>query len=100
MTDTADKDKPEKNRKSNWWGPAGVVARSLAGAAARVAFRGCWHGKMSWPVSLQGYSYQVCLGCGAMRLFNEKKFGAYGPFGNDLEQLIAWEKSREPESNP
>ncbi len=55
---------------------------------------------MSWPVSLQGYSYQVCLGCGAMRLFNEKKFGAYGPFGNDLEQLIAWEKSREPESNP
>jgi hypothetical protein len=41
-----------------------------------VAFRLWWHGKMSWPVSLQGYSYQVCLGGGTVRLFNGKKFSA------------------------
>jgi hypothetical protein len=28
-----------------------------------------------------------------MRLFNEKAFTAYGPFRNDLNELIAWEKS-------
>ena len=68
------------------------MATSLAGAAA-VAFRGCWHSKMSWPVAVQGYSYQVCLNCGAMRLFDENTFSAYGPFRYDLNELIAWEKS-------
>ena len=82
-----------------------MVARRRCGKQSRWrrghgGIRGCWHGKMSWPVSLQGYSYRVCLSCGAMRLVNEKKFGAYGPFRNHLEQLIAWERSREPESNP
>ncbi len=41
-------EKAEKLKKSNWWWP-GIVATSLAGAAV-VAFRGCWHGKMGWPV--------------------------------------------------
>jgi hypothetical protein len=48
---------------------------------------------MSWPVAVQGYSYQVCLNCGAMRLFDENTFSAYGPFRYDLNELIAWEKS-------
>ena len=65
-----------------------------------VAFRGCWHGKMSWPIGVQGYSYQVCLSCGAMRLFDEKIFSAFGPFRYDLNELIIWEKSRKPESHP
>ena len=85
--------KPEKLRKSMWWWPAGVVASGLARAAVVAAFSGCWHGKMGWPVRVHGYSYQVCLNCGAMRLFNEKAFTAYGPFRNDLNELIAWEKS-------
>ncbi|MGD1216265.1 MAG: hypothetical protein ABR861_14900 [Terriglobales bacterium] len=93
MTDPVEQERPEKLKKSSWWWP-GVVASSLAGAAAVVAFRGCWHGKMSWPVGVQGYSYQVCLSCGAMRLFDEKTFSAYGPFRNDLNELIAWEKPR------
>jgi hypothetical protein len=96
MTDASRQHKLEKPRKSSWWWPTGVVASSLAGAAAVVAFRGCWHGKMSWPVGVQGCSYQVCLRCGAMRLFDEKTFSAYGPFRNDLNQLIAWEKSAKP----
>ena len=92
MNDPVVQGKSEKPKKSNWWWP-GVVATSLAGAAV-MAFRGCWHSKMSWPLGVQGYSYQVCLNCGAMRLFDEKNFRAYGPFRYDLKQLIAWEQSR------
>ena len=92
MTHSVEQEKPEKLKKSNWWWPAGVLATSLGGMAV-VAFRGCWHRKMSWPVGVQGYSYQVCLGCGAMRLFDEKTFNAYGPFRYDVDELIAWEKS-------
>ena len=96
MTDAVQPEKPGRLKKSNWWWP-GVVATSLAGAAV-VAFRGCWHKKMSWPVGAQGYSYQVCLSCGAKRLFDEKTFRAYGPFRydlneNDINELIAREKS-------
>jgi hypothetical protein len=44
---------------------------------------------MSWPVRGQGYAYQVCLGCGAKRLFDEERFRAYGPYRYDLNELIA-----------
>src|SRR5580698_9514332 len=87
------REKSGKLKKSNWWWP-GAMATSLAGAAV-VAFRGCWHGKMGWPVTVQGYSYQVCLSCGAMRLFDENTFSAHGPFRYDLNALIAWQKSTE-----
>ncbi len=56
--------------------------------------RGCWHGKMSWPVRAQDHSYQVCLGCGIKRLFNEKDFRSYGPYSYDLARLIAWDRNR------
>src|SRR5258707_10771576 len=88
MTEPVEQEKAEKLKRSNWWWP-GVVASSLAGAAVLV-FRGCWHGKMSWPIGGQGYSYQVCLSCGAKRLFDEKTFTAYGPFRYDLNELTAW----------
>ena len=48
---------------------------------------------MSWPVRSQGYAYQVCLGCGAKRLFDEERFRAYGPWGYDLNKMIAWSKA-------
>ncbi|MFZ0686533.1 MAG: hypothetical protein WAM89_13390 [Terriglobales bacterium] len=86
--------KAEAHKTFSWWRPAAVVASSLAGAAALVAFRGCWHGRMSWPIGGQGYSYQVCLKCGAKRLFDEKRFSAYGPFRNDLDDLITWRGSQ------
>jgi hypothetical protein len=92
MTDAVGREKPAKLKNSNWWW-RGVAATSLAGAAV-MAFRGCWHGKMSWPIGVEGYSYQVCLSCGAKRLFDEDTFSAYGPFRNDLNELIAWEKPR------
>ena len=68
------------------------MATGFAGLAV-VLFRGCWHSKMSWPVRAQEYSYQVCLGCGIKRLFDEKAFCAYGPFSYDLNRLIATENA-------
>jgi len=91
MTEAVEQQGSGKFKKSSWWW-RGVVATSLAGAAV-AAFRGCWHRKMGWPVAVQGYSYQVCLSCGAKRLFDEKTFSAYGPFRYDLNELIAREKS-------
>src|SRR5260221_14424389 len=88
MNEPVEQEKAEKLKRSNWWWP-GVVASSLAGAAV-LAFRGCWHGKMSWPIGGQGYSYQVCLSCGAKRLFDEKNFSAYGPFRYYLNEITAW----------
>jgi hypothetical protein len=98
MTDRVGQEKPEKFRKSSWRWP-GVVVSSLAGAAV-LTFRGCWHRKMSWPIGGQGYSYQVCLSCGAKRLFDEKTFSAYGPFRYDLNELTAWERSAKPNVHP
>jgi hypothetical protein len=46
---------------------------------------------MSWPVRYQQHSYQVCLGCGIKRLFDEKSFCAYGPYSYDLNKLISWD---------
>ena len=65
-----------------------MVATGFAGAAVFL-FRGCWHNKMSWPVRMQGRSYQVCLGCGIKRLFDEKTFRAYGPYSYDIHKLLA-----------
>jgi hypothetical protein len=81
------------SKKPRWFWPLGVVATGIAGAAL-VAFRGCWHRKMSWPVRSQGHSYQVCLGCGIKRLFDEQEFQSYGPFSYDLNQLIEWDRVR------
>ena len=76
-----------------WKLPLGLLATGVAGAAVLV-FRGCWHRKMSWPVRYQQHSYQVCLGCGIKRLFDEKAFRAYGPYSYDLDRLVAWDAGK------
>ena len=81
-----------KAKRSRWLWPLGLMATGMAGAA--VLFRGCWHRKMSWPVRSAGHSYQVCLGCGAKRLFDEDAFQSYGPFNYDLQRLVAWDGER------
>jgi len=82
-----------EENKRRWFWPWGLLATGLAGAGV-VILRGCWHSKMSWPVRAQNHSYQVCLGCGIKRLFDESEFRAYGPYSYDLNRLIAWDQSR------
>lgn len=82
-----------EQKKSRWFWPWGLLATGLAGAGV-VILRGCWHRKMSWPVRAQGHSYQVCLGCGIKRLFDESDFRAYGPYSYDLNRLIAWDQAK------
>lgn len=91
----------EAKKRSGWLWPLGLLATGLAGAGV-VIFRGCWHGKMSWPVRFKDHSYQVCLGCGIKRLFDEKAFRAYGPYSYDLDRLISMDRARrvQPEAAP
>jgi hypothetical protein len=53
---------------------------------------------MSWPVRVNDehvdFSYQTCRDCGIMRLFDERAFRGYGPYGYDLHALIAHERLR------
>lgn len=82
----------EKRKLFKRWWPS-ILVGALAGAVVALS-RGCWHGKLGWPVRAKGYSYQVCLTCGAMRLFDENTFRGYGPFRYDLNKLIALEKAK------
>jgi hypothetical protein len=83
----------EKKNKSRRLWPLGLLATGVAGTAVMI-LRGCWHSKMSWPIRMQEHSYQVCLGCGIKRLFDEKNFRAFGPYSYDLSRLVAWDQSR------
>ena len=84
----------EVSKKSKWLWPLGLLTTGLAGVAV-VLFRGCWHSKMSWPVRAQEYSYQVCMGCGIKRLFDERAFRAYGPYSYEISRLIAWDREHQ-----
>ena len=55
--------------------------------------RGCRHSRMGWPMREGEHSYQVFLGGGIKRLFDEKKFRGYGPYGYDVKELIAREQA-------
>lgn len=84
-----------KRRRVHWVFPLGIGLAGLASAAAFV-LRGCWHSNMSWPARAEDehgdFSYQVCMDCGIMRLFDERKFRSVGPYGYDLHALIAGER--------
>jgi hypothetical protein len=88
-----------KKARLRWFWPASVIAASVTGAAV-VMMRGCWHRKMSWPLSVQGSSYRVCLGCGIKRLFDEPTFTSYGPYSYDLNKLKAWDEARQAQGRP
>jgi hypothetical protein len=95
MPEAEEKPESGKSSKSSLLWAVGAATTGLAGIAL-LLLRGCWHRRMSWPVRSQGHAYQVCLGCGVKRLFDEKEFRPYGPFRYDLNELIAWEKSQRP----
>ena len=41
---------------------------------------GCWHRRMSWPLTRDGQTYRGCLKCGARRRFDVKTWKTYGSF--------------------
>ena len=82
----------KRKRRSRWVWPLGLLAAG-AGSAAAFLLRGCWHTKMGWPVREGDHSYRVCLGCGIKRLFDEKRFRGYGPYGYEVQELIARERA-------
>jgi hypothetical protein len=102
----AKKEKPEqpapKRRPVRWMLPLSLAVAGL-GSTAAILLRGCWHTKMSWPTRVPAaegghhqdfsYSYQVCMKCGIKRLFDEKYFRGYGPFGYDVHELIARDRA-------
>jgi hypothetical protein len=98
MTDAVKQPKFEKiDRKariSAWFWPLALASTRVAGVSL-LAFRGCWHRRIGWPVRMQDHSYQVCLECGAKRLFDEKKFRSYGPFRHDLNEFDRMEKGQQ-----
>lgn len=80
----------KKHRR--WLWPLGALATGVTGAAF-VVLRGCWHRRMGWPIRAKEHSYQVCLGCGVKRLFDEQTFRSYGPYSYDLNRLLAWQRA-------
>ena len=96
MNDSSPDKNPEtsnkkKRRRSGWRWALGLMAAGVGGAGVFL-LRGCWHTKMSWPIREGDHSYQVCLGCGIKRLFNEEQFHSYGPYAYDVKELIARER--------
>ena len=50
---------------------------------------------MSWPTRYDDqHSYRVCTNCGIQRLFDPHSFRSYGPYGYDLQEIIARERVR------
>lgn len=71
-----------------WIWPLGLAAAGI-GAAGAVLLRGCWHRNMSWPIRHGEYAYRTCNDCGINRLFDENTFRLFGPYGYDVDELIA-----------
>ena len=80
-------------RHRRWIWPLGLAAAGV-GTAATILLRGCWHTHMGWPVKYdEHYSYRVCTECGIKRLYDPKIFRAYGPYGYDVHDLIARDRT-------
>jgi O-antigen ligase len=89
----------KKKHWPRWAWPLGLLAAGAGGVAAFL-LRGCWHTRMGWPVREGDHSYRVCLECGIKRLFDEKKFRGYGPYGYDVKELIARERATRMRQRP
>lgn len=41
---------------------------------------GCWHKRLTRPITDRNSSYRACLECGARKKFNTEEFRTSGPF--------------------
>lgn len=56
-----------------------VTIRSAVERLPRTLF-GCWHRRMSWPITRDGQTYRSCLKCGVRRSFDVKTWKTCGSF--------------------
>lgn len=82
----------QKKNRSRRPRPLGLLV-FWVGRVAAFLLRGCWHTDLGWPLREGDHSYQVCLRCGIKRLFDENAFHGYGPYGYDMNELIARERA-------
>ena len=54
------------------------------------ALFGCWHPRLTRPISDEISTYQACVECGARRQVDAENFKAYGPYyyPTDVESQI------------
>lgn len=45
-----------------------------------VSLFGCWHRRMSWPITRDRQTYRSCLTCGMCRDFDPKTWKTFGSF--------------------
>ncbi len=89
----ADHEQRDPGWHGHWIWPLGLAVAGIS-SAATLLLRGCWHSHMSWPMDVDHeFSYQVCTSCGIKRLYDEKTFHGYGPYGYDVNDLIARERA-------
>lgn len=65
--------------------------RELAGWIFR-----CWHRNLSWPFTLDGETYRVCLHCGARRRFVPSSWRTVGAYYRDTTSTGARRLRAEP----
>jgi len=59
---------------------AGLVTILSALERLLGAVFGCWHRRMSWPITRDGQTYRACLNCGVRRSFDAKTWKTFGSF--------------------
>ena len=70
---------PPQQQPQIWEGD-GFRTNSVAFDWVRGSLRGCWHRRMSWPITRDRRTYRVCLNCGMCRSFDPKSWKTFGPY--------------------
>src|SRR5258705_12552528 len=53
----------------------------------------CWHRELSWPFTIDGETYRVCLDCGARRRFIAESWHSVGGFYHNSTRFPLKQKS-------
>ena len=59
----------------------GALFSTLERQAAGLG--GCWHRRLSWPVTRNGKTVRRCLKCGMCRSFDPQSWRTFGPYRRD-----------------
>ncbi len=63
---------------------ASIINRTRGSFGERIgvmaSLLGCWHKRLTRPISDESSSYRACIDCGARKKFNTEDFRSSGPF--------------------